>query len=252
MITSRQNQWFRRFRDAIREHDREIVIEGPKMVRDAIAAGWRPIAVAFDVALAVEGSAEMLPFATELFKMLTGTRTSQGMAGLFERPEGTLARILARRDSVIVALDDVQDPGNVGTMVRLAAAFDAAGVLITPGCADPLGQKAIRSSAGAILEVPVARVTHEQLLAAAAQAGLPLFVADGSGARVPPPATGAILVFGNEGSGVSALLAEGATKIAIPMSPRVESLNVAASAAILLSRSYDARTSTTRRAWSRD
>jgi TrmH family RNA methyltransferase len=243
MITSRQNQWFRRFRDAIREHDREIVIEGPKMVRDAIAVGWRPIAVAVDVGLAVPGeaAAEMLPFATELFKMLTGTRTSQGMAGLFERPEGTLERIFARRDSVIVALDDVQDPGNVGTMVRLAAAFDAAGVLVTPGCADPLGQKAIRSSAGAILEVPVARVTHEELLAAAAQAGLPLFVADGSGTRLPPPAAGAILVFGNEGSGVSAVLAEGATKIAIPMSARVESLNVAASAAILLSRSYDRR-----------
>jgi TrmH family RNA methyltransferase len=241
MITSRQNQWFRRFRDAIREHEDEIVIEGPKMVRDAIAAGWRPIAIAVDAALENDGTAELLPFATELFKMLTGTRTSQGMAGLFERPQGTLDRIFARRDSVIVALDDVQDPGNVGTMVRLAAAFDAAGVVVTPGCADPLGQKAIRSSAGAILTVPVARATHEELLAFAARAGMPLFVADGSGTRVSPPATGAVLVFGNEGSGVSAVLAEGATKIAIPISPRVESLNVAASAAILLSQSYDRR-----------
>jgi TrmH family RNA methyltransferase len=239
MITSRQNQWFRRFRDAIREHDREIVLEGPKMVHDAIAAGWHPIAIAFDADVTPEVSAEeMLPFATELFKMLTGTRTSQGVAGLFERPDSALERILARRDSVIVALDEVQDPGNVGTMVRLAAAFDAAGVLVTPGCADPFGQKAIRASAGAILEVPVARVTHEELLAL----GVPRYVADGDGAPIAPPASGAILIFGNEGAGVSAMLAEGATKIAIPMAPRVESLNVAASAAILLSRSYDGRT----------
>jgi TrmH family RNA methyltransferase len=238
MITSKQNQWFRRFRDAIREHDGEIVLEGPKMVRDAIAAGWRPLALAFDAEVTPDVSAaEMLPFATELFKMLTGTRTSQGVAGLFARPAAALEPILARRDSVIVALDDVQDPGNVGTMVRLAAAFDAAGMLVTPGCADPFSQKAIRSSAGAILEVPVARVTHDALRAL----DLPRYVADGGGAAIPPPASGAILVFGNEGSGVSAMLSDGATKIAIPMARRVESLNVAASAAILLSRSYDGR-----------
>jgi TrmH family RNA methyltransferase len=223
-IHSRQNPLVKRIREAIREHDREIVIEGPKPVADAIAGGWRPIAVLkrdVDVSAAV-------------FDTLSETRHSQGVLGLFERPESRAADILARRDTLAIALDGVQDPGNVGTIVRLAAAFDAGGVLLLPGCADPFGPKAIRSSAGAILTMPVATITARELL----EAGVPLFAADASGSRVDPPASGAVLVFGNEGSGVSPELFRHATAIAIPMSSRVESLNVASSAAILLSRAY--------------
>jgi RNA methyltransferase, TrmH family len=226
-IHSRQNPLVKRIREAIREHDREIVIEGPKTVADAIAGGWRPIAVLkrdVDVSAAV-------------FDTLSETRHSQGVLGLFERPESRAADILARRDTLAIALDGVQDPGNVGTIVRLAAAFDAGGVLLLPGCADPFGPKAIRSSAGAILTMPVATITARELL----EAGVPLFAADASGSRVDPPASGAVLVFGNEGSGVSPELFRHATAIAIPMSSRVESLNVASSAAILLSRAYGLR-----------
>jgi TrmH family RNA methyltransferase len=157
--------------------------------------------------------------------------------GLFERPAVSASAILSRRDSVAIALDGVQDPGNVGTIVRLAAAFDASGVLLLPGCADPFGPKAIRSSVGAILSVPVAAITAKELLAA----NVPLFAADGAGATIDPPATNAVLIFGNEGAGVSRELLERATPIAIATSSRVESLNVASSAAILLNRSYTRR-----------
>jgi len=227
-IHSRQNPLVKRIREAIREHDREIVIEGPKAVEDAVAGGWRPIAVIrrhVDVSAAV-------------FDALSETRHSQGVLGLFERPSGDARAILGRRDSVAVALDGVQDPGNVGTIVRLAAAFDASGVLLLPGCADPFGPKAIRSSVGAILTVPVAAITPRELI----DAGLPLFAADAAGPRTAPPASNAVLLFGNEGAGVSAELARQATPIAIPTSSRVESLNVASSAAILLSLSFGART----------
>jgi TrmH family RNA methyltransferase len=138
---------------------------------------------------------------------------------------------------VTVALDGVQDPGNGGTIVRLAAAFDAAGVLLLPGCADAFGPKAIRSSAGAILTVPVAPITARELIDAAR----PLLAADASGKAVDPPSADAVLVFGNEGAGVSEELLRHATPIAIPTSGRVESLNVASSAAILLSRSFALR-----------
>jgi TrmH family RNA methyltransferase len=226
-ISSRQNPLVKRIREAIREHDREIVIEGPKQVADAVAAGWKAIAVLTRESDVTAG----------VFDSLTETRQSQGVIGLFERPPADAASILARRDSVIVALDGVQDPGNVGTIVRLAAAFDAGGVLLLPGCADALGPKAVRSSAGAILHVPVAAITARELL----DAGVPLFAADASGTATDVPSSNAVLIFGNEGAGVSEELLRQATPLAIPMSGRVESLNVASSAAILLSRAFLSR-----------
>ncbi len=226
-IRSRQNPLVKRIREAIREHDREIVLEGPKPVADAIAGGWKPIVV-------LRRDEDV---SADVFDSLSETRHSQGVLGLFERPHCDASSILSRRDSVAVALDGVQDPGNVGTIVRLAAAFDASGVLLLPGCADPFGPKAIRSSVGAILTVPVAFVTARALI----DAQVPLFAADASGSPVEPPSANAVLVFGNEGGGVSAELLAHATPIAIPMSSRVESLNVASSAAILLSRSFGLR-----------
>lgn len=270
-ISSRQNDWFKRLRDAMREHATEIVIEGPKQVSDAIAGGWKAIAIitrggedddaqaavrtaqsgaggavpsrggeAAQHGAAPRGSTaapQQLHFASALFDSIAETRTTQGVMALFERPRHSLASIVLRRDTIIVALDGVQDPGNVGTIVRLAAAFDAAGVVLLPGCADAFSPKAIRASAGAILSVPVAPVTAQELIAA----HIPLFAAMQTSARAPVPAKNAVLVFGSEGSGVSPEIAQSAKGIAVPMSSRVESLNVAAAAAILLSRSFEAR-----------
>jgi TrmH family RNA methyltransferase len=227
-ITSRQNPLFKRIRAAIREHEEEIVIEGPKAVADAIAHGWTPIAV-------VNRDVE---FSSELFEALSETRSPQDVIGLFARPRGDAAAILGRRDTIAVALDGVQDPGNVGTIVRLAAAFDAAGVLLLAGCADAFGPKAVRASVGAILSVPVAEITVPQLIAS----NVPLIATAADGERIDPPSRNAVLVFGSEGSGVSDELARAARKLAIATSGRVESLNVGASAAILLARSYALRT----------
>jgi TrmH family RNA methyltransferase len=226
-IASRHNPLFKRIREAIHEHDAEIVLEGPKQVADAIANGWRPI-LTITRGETVTG---------ELFDALSETKNPQGVLGLFERPRATFDRLLGRRETIVVALDGVQDPGNVGTIVRLAAAFDAAGVALLPGCADPFGPKAIRASVGAILSVPVVDVTPAELIAS----GLPLLAADAGGSTDDPPPRGAILVFGNEGSGLSEEVRRVATPIAVATSGRVESLNVAASAAILLSRSFAAR-----------
>ena len=244
-ITSRQNQWFRRFRDALADHDQEIVIEGPKMISDAIEGGWIPLAVArsIDMAPALFGQVEdVIPFAADLFASLAETKTSQGFAGLFARPQSTLGAIL-EDERLVVVLDGVQDPGNVGTIVRLAAAFDAAGVVITPGTADPLGPKAIRSSAGAILGVPTVSATGEELITMAAQHARSLLAADAAGEDAVSPMAGGVLIFGSEGSGVSSTLRRAARLIAVPTSGRVESLNVAASAAILLARSFEERRS---------
>jgi len=242
-ITSRQNQWFRRFRDALTDHDQEIVIEGPKMISDAIAGGWAPIAIgrSVETAPALFGEVEdVMPFAAELFESLAETKTSQGFVGLFARPRSTLGAIM-QDERLVVALDCVQDPGNVGTIVRLAAAFDAAGVIVTPGTADPYGPKAVRSSAGAILSVPTVIATADDLLAMAVGRGRTLLAADADGSPEDVAMAGTVLIFGSEGSGVSASLRRAAHLVAVPTSGRVESLNVAASAAILLARSFEQR-----------
>jgi len=226
-ITSRHNALVKRVREAIREHKDEIVIEGPKAVADAVAHGWKAIAV-----LEREGN-----ISADVFDHITETKHPQPILGLFERPHASAADILARRDTIAVALDGVQDPGNVGTIVRLAAAFDAAGVLLLPGCADAFGPKAIRSSAGAILSVPVARMTTQELI----DAHVPLVATAMHGATEEPPARHAVLIFGNEGAGVSEELLRHASPLAVPMSGKVESLNVASTAAILLARSFALR-----------
>jgi TrmH family RNA methyltransferase len=253
-ISSRHNALYKRVRDAVRAYGEEIVIEGPKAVADAIAAGWTPVILSVSEGSGGAGGAledllraarphrsladarddDVVVFSDALMNDLTDTKTSQGVLALFERPRATLDRLFARDDTVVVALDGVQDPGNVGAIVRLAAAFDAGGIALLPGCADPFGPKAIRASAGAILNVPCVPATRADLR-------WPLFAADATGEPIDPPARRAVLVFGSEGSGVSEALAASARKIAIPMSDRIESLNVAMSAAILLSRSYALR-----------
>src|SRR5438477_558212 len=129
-ISSRQNALFKRVRRAIDEHAEEIVIEGPKAIDDAIANGWKPL-------VTVRRDED---FAPALFDSLSGTITSQGVIALFERP--SFGDLFADRGRVIVALDGVQDPGNVGTIVRLAAAFDAGGVELLDGRTPPSARPA--------------------------------------------------------------------------------------------------------------
>ncbi len=226
MISSRQNPLFKRVRAALLQHDREIVLEGQKQVSDALAGGWKPI----DVITRGE------TFTDELFDQLSETRSPQDVIAIFERPHHSFAD-LRESDSLIVALDGVQDPGNVGTIIRLAAAFDCAGVALLPGSADAFSPKAIRASAGAALSIPIANITVRELL----DSNLPIYATDATGPMSAPPSSSAILVFGNEGSGISDEIRRAAKAIGIGMSDRVESLNVASSAAILLAKSYEAR-----------
>src|SRR5437763_4024218 len=192
-ISSRQNPWFKRIREAIRDHAGEIVIEGPKAVADAIAAGWKPIKV-ID---------RHIDFSPAIFDSLAETKSPQNVIALFERPRVDLQSLFARESSIVIALDGVQDPGNVGTIVRLAAAFDAHGIALLPRCADAFGAKAIRSSAGASLTAPVVNCAIDELLTNQWD----VIAADARGDVEDPPSSRAIVAFGREGSGLSPALA---------------------------------------------
>ncbi len=244
-IASRHNPWFQRLREAARDHSTEILLEGPKAIDDARKAGWSPIVIVHRAPADRDddsaGGPDQVGFSAELFDSIAATRTPQSVLALFERPETTLAAIFQRPETIVVALDAVQDPGNAGAIVRLAAAFDAGGVVFLPGSADPYGPKTIRGSAGTILSVPVTTATVNELVAAAQSAQFDLFVADRGGAASPPPTARAVLIFGNEGSGPSDEIRRVARPVSIAMTDRVESLNVATAAAILLWQSHQSR-----------
>jgi len=136
----------------------------------------------------------------------------------------------------LLVLDGVQDPGNVGTLVRAAAAFGAAGVLALDGTVDPFNPKAVRAAAGAIFRTPVLRTSWEHVDAELRTRG-PVLVADMSGRDVATlrPIGSWTLVVGSEASGPRAAVRAAATdNVAIPMRGGVESLNAGVAGAILL------------------
>ncbi len=140
----------------------------------------------------------------------------------------------------ILLLDGVQDPGNVGTLIRTAEAARIGAVVALPGSADPWGPKAVRASAGSGLRLPVFRAGREEALAELSRRRIPLWAADKAGeplARSEPTPRPLALALGSEAHGLSPEIARGAERIvAIAMAGGVESLNVAAAGAILLDR----------------
>ena len=181
-------------------------------------------------------------------RLVTGFRFHRGCLALGERPGpeaegGDLPPVAPGRP--LVVLDGVSDPDNVGSIFRCAAAFGAAGVVLSPACADPLYRKAIRTSMGTTLQLPF-RVAGEwpgilaRIRAAGARVAAltPLEPATGIEAFVRGATqAGVALLFGNEGDGVSpAALDLCDERVRIDIEPAVDSLNVAHAAAIVLQR----------------
>ena len=241
-ISSRDNEWYRRFREAAARHRDEVVLEGPKQLSDALVRGWAPIAVARTVPVDEPWSLE---FTHALIESLSTTEASQGVIGLFARP-ATLsldAMLSTPAPGPIVVLDAIQDPGNVGTIVRLAAAFGAAGIISTPGTADLFAPKTLRASTGLAAFVPTANASPAEVVDAAAHAGVTVFITSADGTETELPPGRCILVLGSEGRGVAEEWKTRARSIRIGMKPGVESLNVAAAAAILLHDDFRRRSS---------
>ncbi|HKJ93446.1 MAG TPA: RNA methyltransferase [Longimicrobiales bacterium] len=166
---------------------------------------------------------------------LADTETPQGVLVAAPIPQVDLEGMHAER-GVVLVLDGVQDPGNVGTLLRTAAAFGVALVAALPGTADPWNPKVVRAAAGACFHVPVAQPEADALVAWLRGRGFRLLGADMAGVPVESVAVPdrTALVLGNEGAGLSAGMAAALdTRVAVPISG-AESLNVAVAAGILL------------------
>jgi len=171
------------------------------------------------------------------FASAAETESPQGVLALASIPDATLDDV-ARPDALrLLILDAVQDPGNVGTIVRTAAALGATAVVALPGTVDLWNAKVVRSGMGAHFHFPTLHCTWEQLDAVRSSRDIRLWGADTSGDPIgsdrAPKRLG--LVLGNEGAGLSAPVRASLDRlVSIPMSDRTESLNVAVAAGILL------------------
>ncbi|HEU4699664.1 MAG TPA: RNA methyltransferase, partial [Gemmatimonadales bacterium] len=166
----------------------------------------------------------------------------QGIVAIIEPPRWELAHIAAGPRRPVLVLDGVQDPGNVGTMIRTALGLGAAGVVALKGTAELTSPKVIRGTMGALFRLPSVATDAGTFLAWAQARGIEVWAAAMDGEpidrltardRPRPPATA--LVIGNEGAGVGAAIAGAADRrVAIPLAGPAESLNAAIAAGILL------------------
>jgi len=210
-----------------------VLLEGPRVVREAVLAGVElELLVLREDAPPIDAPADRTVVLPErLFNALSTTVTPQGVMAVARRDTVPVSEALeaARRAGwPLVVLDGVQDPGNVGTICRTAAAAGAPALAVLEGSADPFGPKSVRASAGNVFRLEVAREEWAEL------AGLSGYGAAAEGGE--PLAEAAIekrdlLVLGSEARG---LRVEGLRRVTIPVSAGVESLNVAAAAAVLL------------------
>ena len=237
----RQLQKLRTARE--RRAQRLFLIDGEKLVRDAIDAGAPIVEILSTTPEPWQDAALPLTVLSRAdAERLSDTRTPQGHFALI-RDERTTAQVPSSDRWQVVALDAVQDAGNVGGIIRSAAAFGVDSVLVGPGSADPTHPRVARAATGAWFRVRVSR--SMDLLADVTELrehGAAVWVADQRGAPWQEQALPAkiVWVFGNEGSGVSAdfepLVDE---RVAVPIAEGVDSLNVNVAAGIILHHAYE-------------
>lgn len=169
------------------------------------------------------------------FEALAATQHPQGVLAVVTPPRWSVDRIRAGPRRPVLVLDAVQDPGNVGTMIRTAWGLGAAGVIALPGTAELANPKALRASMGGLFRLPAAPATEPEFRAWAERTGVRVMLTE-AGAPLPERGSGPVaLVMGNEGAGTRpALAAWVREKAGIPLRPGAESLNVAVAAGILL------------------
>ena len=247
-LTSRDNpkvkRWARLVRDArLRKKEGRLLVEGPHLVEAALRAGLQPHALLVserarqdpEIA-ALTAGAEAMVLSERVFASIVDAETPPGIAAEVDLPK-------RKASGNAVFLEGVQDPGNVGAIMRSAAAFGIARMILDRTCADAWSPKTLRAGMGAhfALEVTAVGTLEEELerFAGKILCAVPRKGGDLDGVDLDGPVG---WLFGSEGKGVSPQAARHAdVKITIPMAAGSESLNVAAAAAICLYETFNRR-----------
>jgi TrmH family RNA methyltransferase len=246
LIASRQNPRVKELRAALSRSGRTpaglIAIEGEHLVAEAMRSHLRFGSIflrdGYQPSFALPDDAEHLLLPGDVFASAVATEQPQGIAAFVHAPDFSADAIFRAPTPLILVLAGLQDPGNVGTLLRSAEAFAASGVLLLPGTASPWNPKALRASAGSAFRVATMNATEAEALGLLAQHNVPAIAAvarAGTPVSEAPLAGACALLIGNEGAGLSdALIAAAAHRVTIPMPGKVESLNAAIAGSLLL------------------
>jgi TrmH family RNA methyltransferase len=247
-ITSRQNPIVKQFRAAADRSIDHLLLDGAHLIDEALAASVaiETVAVRDDAGReltslakrAEAAGARVITVTPAVLAAMSPVRQPSGIVALAPRIEKSLGDALAAAPQMVLMLHEVQDPGNVGAIVRAADACGATGVVAGQGTADPMGWKALRGSMGSVFRVPVAvRQSLPDAVHLARGMGIHVFAAvprDGTSLPDCDLRHPLAVLLGGEGGGVSEHLASLAgSRISIPMRRPVESLNVATAAALI-------------------
>ena len=251
VVESKQNARLKELRKALSAQGRGsgalAGIEGPNLIEEALRAGLRvkTIFVAEGAErlldkLQVKRDVEVLQLPKKLLDQALATETPQSIAALIEPPSWSWSDVLNQnqKKTLVIVLAGLQDPGNLGTILRSAEAFGATGVVSLPGTVSAWNAKAVRASAGSVFRVPVLAAEIDECIPRLRSAGVAILATLARAAQQAHSADLAgpvALIIGNEGSGIPAEIARQVDgEITIPCPGPVESLNAAVAASVLL------------------
>jgi TrmH family RNA methyltransferase len=250
IVQSRQNARVKELRSgfarAARTENGYISIEGEHLVSEAIASGLKLAAVFIRIGsesllerLNLPEAAEILALPEDVFESAVSTEVPQGIAALVEPREFGLEDVVRTHPVPLLIISaGLQDPGNLGTLIRSAEAFGATGFVFLPGTVSLYNQKTLRASSGSAFRLPSVAARPEELFAVLAARGIETFAAVASAGEPLMQhdlARPAALILGNEGNGIPAEILDHATsRITIPTPGPVESLNAAVAGSILV------------------
>lgn len=239
-ITSSQNPLLRHIRKlqtsrAYREACGEFVADGVKLLEEALRwySGLHTVILSEDVDLKLPDGVRCVEIPAGLMEQLSSMKTPQGVIFTCALPQKQSVQV----QRGMLLLDRIQDPGNLGTILRTADAFDIP-VLLTNGCADAFSEKTVRASMGAVFRTMPQAAPMEEILRQCRENSIPIVSTALSDTAVDLRACRLedyLVVIGSEGQGIcERLLAASDQQIIIPMQPRCESLNAAVAATIVM------------------
>lgn len=250
LISSPQNRYLKLYRSLAKRRVREglslLPLEGVRLVEDALNRGITPEAVllrdedSWTTDSIVANLGEHIPVFTveqKLFDKTAFTDSPQGIIAIVPRPVYSLADVFSDEPALILIADRLQDPGNLGTMIRSAAAAGASGAVLLPGTVDVANPKALRATMGTYFSFPVVEAPLNNVLTMLREQGVRL-VTSSADAELPYDGLDwtipSAVVIGNEGDGISAEAAQAANAVvSIPMARDVESLNAAVAMSVI-------------------
>ncbi|MBR3779480.1 MAG: RNA methyltransferase [Clostridia bacterium] len=254
-VTSKDNQWvkeWRRLGDSTkyRRETRLFAIEGARLCGDALRSGVELKAVLYTAsALAVYGSVvepllasadTVIEISPELSRHMSDTINPQGVFCIAKMLDNSLIIDKINIIGTYSALEDIQDPGNMGTVIRTAEALGIDGLLLSDGCCDVYNPKVLRASMGGVFRLPLMRVGDmAQAVETLQEKGLTAYacVVDATATPITEAGMGkgSVTIIGNEGNGLRAeTIAACKHSVTIPMAGRAESLNASMAAGIIL------------------